>query len=325
MTTAATDARASELLVVPIEQRDVGWLRRSLQVAVELELYTLPPYFCGLWTCQGPGDLSPLLQNVTLDEMGHLGQALNLLVAVGDTPTVTTRAPIYPGPLPGGLMPGVTVYLGGMTRDYVALYMQIEHPRSGPLTPPPPEPSIGTFYDAIEDAFGRLNPTLAIERQQDSFVGAAVIDNVDDARRAIARIRDEGEGTSAVPDLAKGVLAHYYRFAEVFNGARLVEVGGVLKFAGEQVDFPDTIAMAPVPPGGWANPPAEVATLLEEFDATYTSLLDNLQRAWETGDPDVLSAAVSDMRFLRDPALQVLEVPLPDGAGNYGPQFRYRG
>ena len=324
MTTGATDTRSSELLAVQVEQRDVLWLRRSLEVAAELELYTLPPYFCGLWTCQGLTDFAPLIQNVTFDEMGHLGQALNLLVAVGGTPTVTTRPPVYPGPLPGGLMPGVTVHLGGLTKDYVGLYMLIEHPSSGPLTPPPPEPCIGTFYDAIEDAFARVNPTLATERQQESFVGTSIVGSVADVRRAIAGIRDQGEGTSAIPDPAKGSLAHYYRFAEVFHGAKLVEAGGVLTFAGDSVDFPDAVPMATVPPGGWHNPPAEVAALLDEFDTIYTSLLDNLQRAWETGDGDVLSAAVADMRFLRDPASQLLEVPLPDGAGNYGPQFRYR-
>lgn len=323
MTTAATDTRAGDLLAVPADQRDIGWLRRSLQVAAELELYTLPPYFCGLWTCLG--DVSSVIQNVAFDEMAHLGQALNLLVAVGGTPTVTTRPPVYPGPLPGGLMPGVTVHLGGLTREYVALYMQIEHPGSGPLSAPPPEPGIGTFYDAIHDAFGRVNPTLAIEHQHESFVGVSIIDTVTDARLAIAGIRDQGEGTSALPDPAGDILAHYYRFAEVFNGAKLTEVGGVLRFAGDPVEFPDTIPMAAVPPGGWPNPPAAVTTLLDEFDTTYTSLLDNLQRAWETGDPDVFREAVSNMRFLRDPASQLLEVPLPDGAGRYGPQFRYRG
>jgi len=323
MTTEATDTRACDLLAVPVEQRDIGWLRRSLQVAAELELSTLPPYFCGFWTCLG--DIAPLIQDVTFDEMVHLGQALNLLVAVGGTPTVTTRPPVYPGPLPGGLLPGVTVYLGGLTKDYVDLYLQIEHPRSGPLTPPPPEPSIGTFYDAIEDAFGRVNPTLATEFQQESFIGVSVIETANDARRAIAGIRDQGEGTSVLPDLAQEPLAHYYRFAEVFHGAKLVEAGGVLKFAGDPVEFPETIPMAAVPPGGWPDPPAEVAILLDEFDTMYTSLLDNLQRAWETGDPDVLSAAVSEMRFLRGAATQLLEVPLSGGAGNYGPQFRYRG
>ena len=33
-----------DMLSVPREQRDVNWLQTSLQMAVELELSTIPPY-----------------------------------------------------------------------------------------------------------------------------------------------------------------------------------------------------------------------------------------------------------------------------------------
>jgi hypothetical protein len=38
----------------PVERRDAAWLRESLQQAVLLELATLPPYLCGLWSIEDP-------------------------------------------------------------------------------------------------------------------------------------------------------------------------------------------------------------------------------------------------------------------------------
>ncbi|MGH9277327.1 MAG: ferritin-like domain-containing protein [Acidimicrobiales bacterium] len=321
MTTAVSDTRASELLAVPVEQRDLGWLQRSLQVAAELELFTLPPYFCGQWSAN---DVSSTIQRITFDEMGHLGLALNLLVAVGGTPTVATRPPVYPGPLPGGLMPGLTVPLRGLTKDYLGAFMQIEHPGASPLTPPPPEPSIATFYQAIYAAIEAVNPTISTARQLESFIGVVIVETVDDARAALDRLRDEGEGTTEVPNLGEDRLPHYYRFAEIFHGKTLVEVDGALKFAGEPVEF-TALPMAPVPAGGWPNPSAEVKALLDRFDRTFSSLLNHLQRAWGHGDSDALDSAVANMRFLRGPASDLMEIPLPGGGGNYGPQFRYLG
>ena len=39
--------------------RDSGWLKESLQAAIELELSTLPPYLCAMWSIRDPSAGSP--------------------------------------------------------------------------------------------------------------------------------------------------------------------------------------------------------------------------------------------------------------------------
>ena len=91
------DTRIPELLAVRAEQRNLAWMKRSLQVAVEVELATLPPYLCGSWSCkQGSAGIAPLvLRTVIRQEMVHLGLAANLLTTLGGTPAINAAAPTY--------------------------------------------------------------------------------------------------------------------------------------------------------------------------------------------------------------------------------------
>ncbi|MDH6119231.1 hypothetical protein [Kitasatospora sp. GAS204B] len=80
--------------------------------------------------------------------------------------------------------------------------------------------------------------------------------------------------------------------------------------------------MGVVPAGGWPASADEVRRLLQQFDETYTSVLRDLQGAWATGDASAADAAVAAMLELEEPAVKLMDIPLPDGTGNYGPQFR---
>jgi hypothetical protein len=44
--------KVAELMKSPLQQRNLGWLQKMLQAAVELELSTLPPYLCGQWALE---------------------------------------------------------------------------------------------------------------------------------------------------------------------------------------------------------------------------------------------------------------------------------
>jgi ferritin-like protein len=89
-----------EMLSVPSAQRDVDWLRTSLQMAVELELSTIPPYQCGLWSIvTQSGPVYDHIRTIVLEEMGHMGLACNMLTTIGGTPQINTpgAVPKYPG------------------------------------------------------------------------------------------------------------------------------------------------------------------------------------------------------------------------------------
>lgn len=333
MSTGSPDRRIVDLLAVPAEQYDLTWLQDSLQVAVELELSTLPPYLCGYWSCQDPNaPAAQLILSVIYQEMLHMGLVANMLTTIGGTPTINTKVPTYPGPLPGGVAPDLTVYLSGLTKDYIAdVYMPIEYPEAGPITPPPTEETIGQFYDAISAAFSQVNPTFTGQNQMTATIGPSPpntvypITSLAYAQQAIDEIKEQGEGTTTSPDAVDfgNALAHSYKFAEIYNGALLVPAGDTWTYTGDPVPFPDTYPMGMVPEGGWPDPPSNVAKLLHTFDETFKSVVDNLQAAWETGNSSALGAAIGDMYNLSGPAAQLMQTPQNGGPATYGPDFIY--
>ncbi len=98
-------------------QRDIHWLRNSLQIATQLELATLPPYLTARWTVKDSSDdVAKSIREIQSEEMLHFGLACNLLVAIGGTPLIAseTTVPKYPGELPGGVRPGLNERLQKM-------------------------------------------------------------------------------------------------------------------------------------------------------------------------------------------------------------------
>src|SRR3954462_1059114 len=106
------------LMDVPKTRRDVEWLKRSLQSAIELELATIPPYLCAMWSIVDPGDeVRNDIRMIVLDEMLHTGLACNMLTTLGGTPAINvpSAVPKYPGPLPGDVRPQLVVWLAGFS------------------------------------------------------------------------------------------------------------------------------------------------------------------------------------------------------------------
>lgn len=342
----AQSNRIVELMRLPAKQHDAEWLKDALQQAVLLELATLPPYLCGLWSINAPSQNRVLrtLRTIVFDEMSHLGLACNLLTTIGGTPRLAdeTLVPTYPGPLPGGVRPELTVSLSGLTTYSVEMYASIEEP-DDPLrqTAQDPHTSIGAFYTAILDALCAQPKLITGDRQvirdmthHGSGNSLEALDTLASAKKAITVIKEQGEGTSASPEnphpnqAGSGELAHYYAFREILRAHELIDPPA----GPDQWDFP-TFPMGVVPVGGWprTGPTAtspEVTVLLDKFNHTYSDMLSFLQQAWQQDDPDqaadLLDEAVRKMFLLRSPAQKLMKLPLPDGSGKtYGPEFRY--
>ncbi|MCI3242043.1 ferritin-like domain-containing protein [Streptomyces spinosisporus] len=319
----------ARLLAVPHDDRGLSWLRQSLQVAVALELATIPPYLCGWWSIKDRGsEAARLIRRIVGDEMYHLGTVCNLLVAVGGRPQIKSAASAYPGPLPGGVRPGLTVYLSGLTRSFVLeVMMAIEEPDEPLARSVEPSPSVGTFYGDILRTFRSVAPELQVRGQLSARIGSDVLEPVrspDDVMRAIEIIKEQGEGTDTSPATAfdDDYPAHYYAFGEIYHGRRLRETDSGWEFSGAPVRFPDVRPMAPVPVGGWSDARGDVRRLLDGFDATYHSVLQNLETAWSGGGRRTLNSAIHAMRGLEHHAVELMERPIPDAPGTYGPQFR---
>ncbi|MFG2490607.1 ferritin-like protein [Streptomyces caniferus] len=321
----------ARLLAVPERGRGVGWLKEALQVAVELELSTIPPYLCGWWSITDRrSEAARLIRRIVGDEMYHLGVVCNLLVAVGGRPRIRDAAPVYPGPLPGGVHPGLNVYLSGLTKSLVRdVMMAIEAPE-GPLARSAGQPpSVGAFYGDLLKTFRATKPELSRRGQLSERIGSDVlkpVGSLDAVEHSIEIIKEQGEGTAGSPadTLRDDHPAHYYAFGEIYHGRRLRETDDGWRFAGAPVPFPDARPMARVPHGGWPHPSARARRLLDHFDVAYSAVLSTLDRAWDEGSHHTLQLAVHAMRGLESPAVELMEIDLPDRPGVYGPQFRRR-
>ena len=318
---------------------DADWLRNALQLAIQLELATLPPYLTARWTVKAANDpVSRSIREVRGEEMSHLAVVCNLLVAVGGTPWLADPSvvPTYPGPLPGGVRPELKeVSLRKLTKEQAGVFMDIEYPKDGPIAlvaPVETYNSIGAFYQAIRDAFTKLNPPLSTDRQLELDTGTVKFEKLDTLQKvkdAIDLVTLQGEGSNATPEEAPGDLSHYYRFGEIFHGRKVVKDPNTGKWAfnGEPIPLPETWDMADVPKGGYLKadvPDMATWDLIERFDRAYSEMLRRVQDAWTQGDVDVLTdQAIPSMLTMSTIGKQLVQKPKPNGQGNYGPCFRF--
>ncbi|MBL1105730.1 ferritin-like protein [Streptomyces sp. 5-8] len=342
-----------ELMAMPAAEHDETWLKEALQQAVMLELATLPPYLCGLWSIReadrGPG-VFEALHAIVFDEMSHMGLACNMLTTIGGMPRIADAdlVPTYPGPLPGGVQPGLSVSLTGLSKQALDMYSRIERPDDPVVEDLDAHTSIGAFYTAILEAF-RSRPELIkgtrqLERNMSSHGEGndiVALTSLGDVETALKVIKEQGEGTAASPDNPfpgdTGEPAHFYAFREMFHGRRLIRVSDDpprFDFQGEEIPMPRTFPMATVPAGGWAEGGVPVSDDVREhlgaFNRRYSSLLRFLERAWRTEQPStaaqMLNGAIGQMFQLEEPARALMETPLPGGSGQtYGPEFRFVG
>ena len=157
-----------------------------------------------------------------------------------------------------------------------------------------------------------------------------VVTNLEEVERAITTIKDQGEGSDGPPTHPDD-LSHYYRFAELLEGKRLVynpisqtyDYTTPIVFDLEQDVWP----MAPVPEGGYTDDKVddlEARRLLRAFNLTYSKLIDVLESVWEAdGGQASLWHGIETMFDLERYAKPLMQIPRPDGRGNYGPDFRY--
>ena len=200
--------------------------------------------------------------------------------------------------------------------------------RSRSRRPQRPSNSIGEFYAAILEAFQKLNPPLALDRQLSSL-GLFKIGTMAKVQEAIELINLQGEGSKVTPEEGPGDLAHYYRFGEIHNEKRFVQDPATGKWGYDPsapVPLPDVWDMADIPAGGYLQadvPDLATWDLIHTLDQRYSSMLRFLEAAWLNGDASSLFSALDEMVEMGAAASELVTKPRPDGAGNYGPCFRY--
>lgn len=111
----------------------VEGLHRALQLAIELEHSTIPPYLYALYSLDPASNKSiyQLIFSIVTEEMLHMSLACNVLNAIGGKPVIDRPKfiPQYPGPLPGSVEHDLIVGLSGFTKELVKnTFMVIEEP-----------------------------------------------------------------------------------------------------------------------------------------------------------------------------------------------------
>lgn len=321
-------------------------LRKHLQVAIELEHSTIPPYLFALYSIrERTNDTSSrAIKGVVMEEMLHMILACNLLNAVGGKPDISHPAfiPEYPTYLPHSNQ-AFEVNLQKFSKPAIETFLKIEKP-GGKDAPPQPDryASIGQFYEAIVDGLKRLNAkgniftgdrSRQIRPEQFYGGGGGLIEVYDlaTAEEAISEIVGQGEGIDDTIEDSNHLLfgedveyAHYFRFNEIYL-ERYYKPTDTPKGGPTGEKFPvdwtqvhnikENIKMKDFRKG------TEEWDMMYQFNKRYCDMLRVLHQT-ANGERQRLEEAVLMMYELKYLALGLMNVPM--GNGLYAaPSFEY--
>ena len=224
-------------------------LRKELQLVLQVEFYTIPPYAYALYSIKEGAnqEIAKLISRIVVEEMGHLAIVANILNAIGGDPRIFDQnfIPVFPSRLPGGIEPNLVLRLAPLSLDLIRhVFMKIETPTQSYDSIH--NDTIGSFYARIRRDMKRLERE-SNEKNTTIFTGnrtrqvdfmASPVTNLEEALEGIRLIVEQGEGTSQMnPTDEYKELAHYYKFAEIVHGRQLLkQPDGNWEYAGKPHD-----------------------------------------------------------------------------------------
>ncbi len=298
------------------EIADLETLRAQLQLAIQLEMSTVPAYLVALYSIvDKSSEAYQLTRSVVVEEMLHVNVAANLLVAIGGVPYFTgPYSPSYPTYLPGA-NPQRTPYIAllpASTALYSDVFMAIERP--APFKAPAQGArydSIAQFYKAIdeglENVVERYGPAEVFKSQPgycqrtDFYIGKGggrpfLVRDLKTAKLAILEIVQQGEGAVSIdeplqPEQHWGtynaygqridgtygpILGKPRELAHYFKFQRIAQGLAPLGAVYPLVSNPDA--------SSYTNPQAKELSRL--FDQAFSVLLKALERSFRDADGD---------------------------------------
>ena len=297
-------------------------LRNQLQQALDLEFATIPLYLTSMYSIKEGynREVYNIIRTVVLQEMLHLVQVANLLIAVGGDPQIDDKAhaPSYPGTgLPGNVLPNLKVTLQKASREHIyEVFMALEHPHHFTMANSSSHSSIGDFYAQILNCieylhterrltFRRPRPNRQMQWpwEENDYGNLYVVTNLDEARAAIATVREQGEGSTPVdPTYSESdELGHFFLFEQIACGRRLVydRPANRHSFTGAPVEFdPNGVwPMRDNPSQQGLTPGTQAYTVAWAFHKQYRSLLKQLQTVFDS-NPEGIRETVITMETL---------------------------
>ena len=309
-------------------------VQEQLQLAVEIEFATIPLYLTSLYSivkgCNP--EIYHLIRSVVMQEMLHLVQVANILIATGETPIVDNPSfvPQYPREgLPGCVHPKLKVYLDKFNLKQVHdVFLTIEQPNITCIATPRPElanNTIGQFYNEIEECIETLGNDIFKEGAEQlqvnwpwpllpNTVGKVhIVTDVNSSKAGIDEIVKQGEGSSPIDpnyDPKTDQLAHYYRFQEIVCRRKLIKVDDEhYAYRGPKISY-DPQGVWPMrkhPGKGGIFPGTNCYTEAKAFHKVFRALLRELQVTFG-GSPTKIINTVKLMESLLVHAKRVMRV-----------------
>jgi hypothetical protein len=329
-------------------------LHELLQKALEIELFTIPPYLTALYSIkEGTNrDSAKIIQSVVMEEMLHATLVANVMNAVGAIPLVSperSRGRLkkcnYPSRIPH-INLDLEVALSPFSEHAITDFKAIEAPES------PKEwkdsirlgqiHSIGHLYNIVldhlvavanelgEDVTFSGDPTRQVGPEQYYGAGGRVIrvHNLTDAKTVISEVAQQGEGRIHVSNLTGDELvfhqpdevAHYYRFEQILAGRYYDRYDDLGLPSGPRllVNWLEVYKIKPFP-GSSSKGPSGLEELVKAFDQTYCELLNVVHRGFN-GEPEALREATIIMQRLKQETISLMQVEIGNGE-TCGPPF----
>ena len=126
-------SKEKPLIGEPQKFYSVEHLRQDLQIALQLEHSTIPPYLTALASIKNSynSKIQRVMKTIIIQEMMHMALVANILNAVGGKPSLYSKnfIPHYPSRLPGGVQPDLVVPIEKMSLGLIRnIFMKIEQP-----------------------------------------------------------------------------------------------------------------------------------------------------------------------------------------------------
>lgn len=326
-------------------------LKAHLQLAVGLELTTIPPYLTALYSIKEGTNPAAVqaIRSVVMEEMLHMTLAANVLNAIGGSPSIKPvtsmlgtkpYSPVPTYPVDVGFITGLGVIsLRPFSQDAIAGFMAIEHPTHGRakvVGTTSAYGSIGQFYAAVSkaledqeicpDALFAENAAKRANRQVapgSYYGGAGELTEVRDRKSALAAVRrivDEGEG------LPKAAMRHkvvdddhlMYGWLMYSHYARFKEIATGRHYRSDQIVQDEPLGAMVVTDWSAVHPARADAVTAEQPEQGAAIEFDLayselVDRLYTAfnGTADALKTAVTEMYDLKYRAVSLMRTPFP--------------
>lgn len=331
--------------------RSLPELQVHLQWAVSLELSTIPPYLCALYSITDPSNVAAtLVRSVAVEEMLHMMLASNLLNSVGASPKLSGDfVAKYPTYLPHHAAGGPYIQLQPLSPALaLTTFMAIEQPEASPHVPAEGDyfQTIGQFYKAIELGFRHLvdehgekwlfDHDTGCQRGDTYFGGGGghlvVVHDLSSALCALQEITEQGEGAAwpqpPVPGQEPFGAYENYGIRQDGTYGPILGVPWELSHYNKFKQLADGMVAVPAVYPMQANPDTanlqgEIRQLSDLCDACYGLVLRALEKALGTrdGQLDFFGLAFPVMQFVlpRLSALLMQTSLMPEADPSLGP------